>query len=230
MNIAVILAGGIGNRTGLDIPKQYYEVRGKPIIAYSLDVLGADKQIDCIQIVAEDAWQEYLTLYLSEIKFKFRGFSKPGENRQLSIYHALSDIQEDVEKEDCILIHDAARPCITSELITRCLKAINGHDGVLPFLPMKDTIYLSKDGRTITSLLDRKQVLAGQAPEVFRFGKYYEANQKLLPDKIKGISGSTEPAILAKLDIATVMGDENNFKITTVEDIKRFEMLLAKIG
>ena len=90
---------------------------------------------------------------------------------------------------------------------------------------MKDTVYLG-DGRQITSLLEREKVYAGQAPEAFVLGKYYEANKSLIPDKIEQINGSTEPAILAGMDIAMIPGDEGNFKITTQADLERFRALI----
>lgn len=153
---------------------------------------------------------------------KFKGFSEPGENRQLSIWNGLRDIFTYAKAEDTVLIHDAARPCLSEALITECLGALEGHDGVLPVLPMKDTVYLSRDGKSVSSLLNRQEIFAGQAPELFVLGKYYESNERLLPQKILKVNGSTEPAILAGMDIAMIPGDENNYKITTGTDLKRF--------
>lgn len=87
---------------------------------------------------------------------------------------------------------------------------------------MKDTVYYSDDGMHVSGLLQRSNVLAGQAPEVFRYGKYLEANQALLPEKILQVNGSTEPAVLAGMDIVTIPGDEKNYKVTTQEDLKCF--------
>ena len=87
---------------------------------------------------------------------------------------------------------------------------------------MKDTVYYSNDGKKISRLLSRSNVLAGQAPEVFRFGRYMEANRILFPEEIFKINGSTEPAVLAGMDIVTIPGDEKNYKITTQEDLNRF--------
>ena len=121
-----------------------------------------------------------------------------------------------------VIIHDAARPCLTKKLLQECICAAEGHDGVLPVLSMKDTVYYSDDGMHVSGLLQRSNVLAGQAPEVFRYGKYLEANQALLPEKILQVNGSTEPAVLAGMDIVTIPGDEKNYKVTTQEDLKRF--------
>lgn len=79
-----------------------------------------------------------------------------------------------------MLIHDAARPQVSAKQITDCLEAVKaGHDGALPVLPMKDTVYYSEDGAAVTSLLERSRIFAGQAPELFVLGKYFEANQAL---------------------------------------------------
>ena len=126
---------------------------------------------------------------------------------------------------DTVLIHDAARPMLTETQINACFAALDSHDGVLPALPMKDTIYLSEDGGQVTELLDRSKLFAGQAPELFCLKKYYQANIMLLPDRINQINGSTEPAILAGMDIVMIPGDEGNFKITTNSDMERFRKL-----
>ena len=119
-------------------------------------------------------------------------------------------------------MQDAARPNTTVELIEACMRAAEDCEGAIPVLPMKDTIYQSADGRRLSSCLPREQLVAGQAPEVFRFGKYLAANERLLPDAILTINGSTEPALLAGMEIAMIPGDESNYKITTKADLIRF--------
>lgn len=234
MNIAVVLSGGVGTRLGSDIPKQYLLIQNRPLIAYSLDVFLQLEEIDAIQIVADQAWRDYILNYYKGDKLhqsfqnKFKGFSNPGQNRQLSILHALEDIAAYATKEDCVIIHDAARPCLQKADLLKYLGALDGHDGVLPVLPMKDTVYYSENGQTVTSLLDRNKLFAGQAPELFRFGSYYHANQVLSPEQIIKINGSTEPAILAGLDVAMVPGDEGNYKITTKADIERFRSMMEE--
>lgn len=250
MVTALLLSGGTGTRMGVETPKQYIKVNGRPVIFYCLKSLFTHAGIDAVQIVANEAWRDTILqcMALGERRAdvrrmkdqaaeeeknavcagsrnKFRGFSAPGKNRQLSILHGLTDIRNYMADSDYVLIHDAARPLLTAAQITDCLEAAAGHDGALPVLPMKDTVYLSGDGRKVTSLLEREKIFAGQAPEVFLFGKYYEANKALLPDGILHINGSTEPAVLAGMDIAVLPGDEENFKITTLADLRRFEQI-----
>ena len=229
MVTALILSGGTGKRLGSEIPKQYIEVAGKPIIIYCLEAICASNNIDAFQIVADSAWEDQIHSWMNKYNLiqKFHGFSTPGETRQLSIYSGLKDIAEFADDEDLVFIHDAARPFLSEDLVGRCVVAAKGHDGVLPVLPMKDTIYLSEDGKAISSLLDRKQVFAGQAPEVFVLGKYMEANTRLIKSgEIKMINGSTEPAILAGMDIAMINGDESNIKITTMSDLNHFKRMM----
>lgn len=248
MVTALLLSGGTGTRMGVETPKQYIEVKGKPIIAYCLRALFFHEGIDAVQIVADLMWRDAILqcvtdLYAAEEigeeavdgtlfsgnSSKLRGFSQPGKTRQLSILNGLEDIKKYAGESDYVLIHDAARPLLSAEQISDCLDAVlAGHDGALPVLPMKDTVYYSEDGRAVTSLLERSRIFAGQAPEIFALGKYYEANRVLLPEQILKINGSTEPAVMAGMDIAMIPGDEGNFKITTKADLERFREIVSE--
>lgn len=184
---------------------------------------------------------------------KIMGFAIPGFNRQMSIINGMQEIlrqtapgilrtvvpeglnkgadcEQSCEEvstadEDTVFIHDAVRPMLSGKQVEDCFDALAGHDGVMPVLPMKDTVYISRNGETVSGLLDRNEIFMGQAPELFRFKKYYQANMALTPEQLAAINGSTEPAILAGLDIVMIAGDENNFKITTPQDLERLQNL-----
>lgn len=228
MAAALILSGGTGTRMGTDVPKQYIEVGGRRIISYCIERLSSHEGIDSIQITADERWHEKIRECLEKYdkSNKFKGFSAPGQNRQLSILNGLRDIREYAGDEEMVLIHDAARPMLSEQLVTDCLSAADGHDGSLPILPMKDTVYLCADQNSISGLLNRSEVFAGQAPEAYVLGKYYEANMRLLPAGILKINGAAEPAVLAGMDIAVLPGSEANFKITTKEDLERFAQII----
>ena len=235
MNAAILLSGGIGHRMGLSVPKQYIRVSGQMLITYCLETMLCHPMIDAVQIVAEEEWREAVLADVRERGLdtgKIRGFYVPGGERQSSVFHGLRDLKAwgagRVSLKDSVLIHDAVRPNLSAEQITACFAALRGHEGVLPVLPMKDTVYLSSGGGRISKLLEREKVFAGQAPEVFRLGVYYAANVTLLPDRIKNINGSTEPAVMAGLDVAMIFGDENNFKITTKADLERFQSIVKE--
>lgn len=228
MNYGILLAGGTGSRIGTDIPKQYIKAEGHMMATYAVSPLFKCQRVDKIYIVCDLSRKNEL---LSDIKDKGldRGkkadFVEPGDNRQLSILNGLDAIMNDnsVTDKDTVIIQDAARPFLTVDLVEDCYKALEGHDGVMPALPMKDTVYLSKDGNGISGLLDRREIYAGQAPELFLLRKYYKANKALLPEKILTINGASEPAVLFGMDIRLIPGDENNIKITTDTDMQRFK-------
>ncbi|MCR5831127.1 MAG: 2-C-methyl-D-erythritol 4-phosphate cytidylyltransferase [Lachnospiraceae bacterium] len=232
MNIALVLSGGTGTRIGGDIPKQYIKVKDRMLIAFCLGMFAEHKRIDGVWIVADPAWRDNIMDECGKQKIdpdQIKGFSIPGETRQLSILNGLRDISTYVSSSDegniadtVVIIHDAARPNLTAEYIDKCLDALEGYDGVMPVLPMKDTVYYSESGKSVDRLLDRSCIYAGQAPEVYRLDKYLEANERLLPDEIYKINGSTETAVLAGLNVAMIPGDENNYKITTQKDLERF--------
>lgn len=234
MNIALVLSGGTGSRLGTNVPKQYLPCEGRMMITRCLETVFSHPAMDAVQIVAAEAWRDVIEQELetfifsqnSSFRKKMLGFSSPGETRQYSILSGLRDIACKAADEDVIMVHDAARPRLSAQLISDCLAALDGHDGVMPVLPMKDTVYLSRDGKTVSSLLERREVFAGQAPEFFRLGRYLRANESLSREKMLALNGATEPAILAEMDIALVPGDEANFKVTTAADMERYLTLL----
>lgn len=227
---ALILSGGTGTRFNARVPKQYIEVYGRPVISYCIEKIATHEEIDGIWIVADRNWYGIVIQCLDkyDIKNKFRGFSSPGKNRQLSIFNGLREIKRYAYASNIVLIHDAARPMLTAHLITDCIETACSHDGAIPVLPVKDTVYQSMDGEKISALVRRSEFFVGQAPEAFKIEPYYEANRRLYPDRILEVSGSTEPAVMAGMDIAMIQGDERNFKITTKEDMERFKEILRQ--
>ncbi|WP_022773707.1 IspD/TarI family cytidylyltransferase [Butyrivibrio sp. AE2015] len=233
MNIAIILAGGIGSRIVSEVPKQFVELSGQMMIMHSMAPFGRSVYVNNILIVAADEWRDRIEDAVADeplISEKILGFSDPGENRQLSIYNALKEIEQMGlgEMADIIIIHDAARPFVTEEMIEECFKALDSHDGAMPVLPMNDTVYFSRTGTRVDELLNRNTIFAGQAPEAFNYKKYLEANEALLPDKIRMIKGSTEPAVMAGMDVAMIPGDQRNFKVTTQVDLERAEEIMRE--
>ena len=224
MNIAIILAGGTGSRLGGDIPKQYIEVDGKPIISYCLERFEHHQFVDSIVIVAAEEWQSFIEDWIRIVKIsKFGGFAPSGSSRQHSILNGMIKAKENgAQKEDSIIIHDAARPNISHEIISQCFKQLNDFDGVMPVLPVNDTIYLSSNGKNISSLLNRDQLFAGQAPESFNFGKYFDIHSGMSEKELAVIRGSSEVAYRYGLNIRMIPGDEHNYKITTAQDLSKF--------
>ncbi len=222
VNVALVLAGGSGSRLGSVIPKQYIAVAGVPIIGYSLATLEKSKDVDAIVIVAAEKWRRQIANCIkSQNLTKFSQFADPGESRQQSVFSGLKKINTLFSSAKSVLIHDAARPNVSLDLISNCFKSMNDVDGVLPALPVKDTVYLSKDAATISTLLPREQLFAGQAPELFDFKKYFSAHLHDM-ETLHLINGSSELAVKNGMKIKIIQGEEANYKITTKADLERF--------
>jgi 2-C-methyl-D-erythritol 4-phosphate cytidylyltransferase len=232
MNIAIILSGGVGSRMGSDLPKQYMIVDGKPVIHYCMKTFLEVQEINAITIVVADEWRGFVEETISKMNpGKPVFYAQPGETRQFSIFSGLKEaLNNGASDDDIVIIHDAARPMVSVGLISECLKGCSDADGVLPVIPVKDTLYQSKDGHNITSLLNRSELFAGQAPEAFLFGKYYALHNEMSHDDILKINGSTEIAYKGGLQIKLIRGDEMNFKITTPEDLSNFDSIIRAKG
>ena len=228
MNIAIILSGGVGSRMGFNIPKQYVLINDQPVINYCLKTLLDNEMTDAIIIGVAEEWMEFVKEHVAKLNpQKPIYYAMPGETRQYSIYNALKVVKENgFCDDDVVLIHDAARPLVSHELIARCYNGCMEADGIMPVIPVKDTTYLSEDGKHIHYLLDRSHLWAGQAPEAFRLGKYLKVHDEMPREDLLKINGSTEIAFKAGLNYQMVEGDPMNFKITTPEDLSNFEAII----
>ena len=252
MNIAVILSGGSGSRmkTGT-IPKQYLEVGGKPIISYCLETFQKHNMIDAIVIVAEEQYYEMLDGWMEKENItKFSNYAPAGRTRQHSIYAGIamasevarlyecsdeideySNVGMQEETEDCnaiVIVHDAARPCVSKKIITDCIEGAMECDGAMPVITVKDTVYQSTNGEIISGLLNRDELFAGQAPEAFRLVPYLKIHDAMSDEDLENARGSSEIAFKNGMKIKLVKGEEANFKITTKEDMDKFRIITKK--
>lgn len=228
---AVILSGGDGVRAGFDIPKQYMEVGGKPVIMYTLERFERCDAVDDIIIVLQRSWQDLVSRWCDDYGIsKIATFAPAGVTRQESVLNGLERCALHVKDMNgtCVIIHDAARPLVSASLIEKCIRTVGFHDGCMPALGVTDTIYLSESGQVVTGLLDRSSLYAGQSPEAFSLSLYLEANRAASAEELAATRGSAEIAFRHGLDVAIVEGDAGNFKITTQEDFRRFEQIIRR--
>jgi len=230
MNYAVILSGGIGTRMHMgDFPKQYYKVKDRMILEYTLDSFQYAESVDEIVIVMAPAWQEKLEAELRSKYSKLAGFAQPGSIRQESILSGIKFCMErSVSELDKVIIHDGVRPLVTCELIEACFAAIGEYEACLPVIPATDTIYYSDDGKGVDKLLDRSKLFMGQSPETFWLHKYYRAHEGKSHEFLESMRGTTEIAHVAGMKICMIPGDPMNFKITHPADLQRFKMIAGE--
>jgi 2-C-methyl-D-erythritol 4-phosphate cytidylyltransferase len=170
--------------------------------------------IDIIAIVAPALWERHLCDWLGEYGIgKFKVYAQPGRTRQHSIFNGLLSLRSHCPAN--VIIHDAARPLVTEEDISDCIRAFDGYDGATPAVRLSDTVYQCTDGETITALLNRDELLAGLTPEGYDFTKYLAAHEALGDTELGTIRGSSEIAFKAGMKIHLYKGNPQNIKITT---------------
>ena len=231
MNHAIILAGGIGSRMKLDIPKQYYEVQGCPIIMFSFRKFLKHPLIHSIVIVLSDQWKDYIQdkIRMENIKGeKVVRFAKAGESRQHSVLNGLLTLKGFAQENDKILVHDAVRPLFPITNITDGINACDYNDAALPVISVKDATYQSCDGTHLSHILPRQELFSGQSPECIVYGKFIEAHSHFSYEELLSIRGCSELAFRAGLSVKLIPGTEENFKITTIEDLHSFELIINK--
>ena len=210
---AVIVAAGLGTRAGGDLPKQYANLMGKPVIAHTLAAFSA---MDHCVIVANREFHAQLTT-LEPRAIIVEG----GDSRTASVRAGLEALKETAP--DYVLIHDAARPLVTAQIIGEVIAALNDHDASVPALPVVDAIK-SLDGHTV----DRDALRRVQTPQGFHYNKIMQAFDKItkgmkLPDDIA-------VAVNAGLSIAFTQGEMRNIKLTFPEDFQIAEQFMTQSG
>lgn len=229
--IAILLSGGVGSRMGADMPKQYMEVNGKPVFLYSLEPLISHPDIEAVIIVCDRPWWNFVSSYLHVPTKKPIYLTTQGETRQFSIYNGLIEAERiGLEDNGVVLVHDAAYPMLDSEIISSCLEEMreDAVDAAVSVVDVKNTIYIKNDDGIVSAVPRRKDLLEGQSPEAFRFRKYLDLHNRATREDISKATGGAEFAFRHGLRVAVSKGKESNLKLSTPEDILKFELLLKK--
>lgn len=225
--IALIVAAGRGERAGQPGPKQYAHLAGEAVLARSIRALAACKKIDAIQCVihADDRalYDEAISTLAPRIKKLLRTPVTGGETRQKSVAAGLDALRE--EKCESVLIHDAARPFVSKDLVTRVIDAIRMAGAVIPVLPVSDTIKALNPAGIIVSTPDRAQLRAAQTPQGFDYDLILGAHRALV-DREMTDDASLVEALGGR--VTPVVGERTNIKLTTPEDFEMAELKLTE--
>lgn len=230
MNGAVVLSGGTGSRMGTGIPKQYQMMAGKPVLVHTMEQFQRRGDIECVAVVAEEAWQGQILRWKDEFCLsKLRVTAPAGENRQRSILNGLRALRPFLTGEqDGVVVQDAARPLTSGDLVTRLLQGLQEAPCVLPVLPVTDTAYTSQDGQWVDGLLDRSTLYAGQAPEAFRYQAYLRLYEETPPEELDRMSGSCQLPYSRGWKVMMIPGEKKNIKITYPPDLESCAKLLRE--
>ena len=227
--IAILFAGGSGVRMGMAIPKQFVNIHGKPIIAYTMELFEKNPLVDEIYVVTV---KEYIGK-VREIAEKY-GYRKVtritegGASAQDSIYNGLTAVKEDHPDNPVVLLHDGVRPFVDEKVITETIEAVKEFGTAITCIPCYETILRSEDGKEVGNVLIRKETFTGQAPQGFYLEDILSAHDEIRK-RPNGYENMVDACtIFHELGRSThmVMGNRGNIKITTKEDLYIFEAFL----
>lgn len=232
MNIALVLSGGTGTRMGLNVPKQYQTIAGKPVIVHTLERFERFQAVAGVIVVASAEWTAHIWEWKEAYSLsKLWGIAPAGTNRQRSILSGLLTAKRFVKKEArYVIVQDAVRPLTTQDLLQRLIAGLEEAPAVMPVLPITDTTYTSQDGQWVSGLLDRCTLFAGQAPEAFHFQPYLKLYQETSAELFSAMSGSCQLPYSRGWKVKMVQGDPENIKITYLADLKTCEKKLLGRG
>lgn len=226
-NIALIIAGGAGQRMHQDIPKQFLNVYDKPVILYTLEAFQKHPNIDGIVVVCIEGWQAILSAYCKQFNItKLENIVPGGENGQSSIRNGVYDIASRHDQDDLILIHDAIRPMVSEEIISDCIRVASTYGNAISVVPCTAAMLRTEDGFSSTVQVPRDNLKTTQTPQCASVGTLVEAHHEALARGITSSVATCTMFIELGRTLYFSLGSEKNIKLTTTEDLDIFKALL----
>lgn len=233
MNVAIIIAGGVGSRMGQEIPKQFIIVGEKPVIVYTLEAFQEHPLVDAIEVVCLAGWEQVLRAYARQYKIdKLKWVVKGGASGQESIRNGVYNFEGVLAEDDICIIHDGVRPMLDPEVITDVVCVAKERGNAVTSMPYNEQIFLvdKKDSATTTQYIPRETLRRVSTPQAYRFGlldsKYHEAFEKGV-----GIDGSNYTnTMMVQLGVRLnfAAGSDRNIKLTTPENLEFFRAWAAE--
>ena len=232
-NIAIIIAGGSGNRMGQDIPKQFINVYDKPVLIYTLEGFQRHPMIDAIEVVCIDGWEKVLQAYANQFNIsKLQWIAKGGDSAQESIRNGVYNLEGKVNDDDIIIIHDGIRPMIDDSILTDVINKAEEYGNAVTSMPYNEQIFVvdKDDENTTTQFIPRETLRRVSTPQAYRYDllntKYHEAYAKNI-----GIHGSHYAnTMMVELGVKLYLakGSDKNIKLTTKDDLELFKGYMTK--
>lgn len=228
MNIALIIAGGKGQRMQQEIPKQFLNVNDKPVIIYTLEAFQSHPDIDAIGVVCVDGWHDILRAYARQYKItKLEWVVSGGDNGQASIRNGVFHAEKLYGPEDIILVHDAIRPMVSHEIISDCIVQCRRYGSAVAVVPCNTVALRRTTQETSSEVVPRDKLALTQTPQAFPIKELAEAHRRALELGITNSIASCTLMVELGGTLHFSIGAETNIKLTTPDDLKIFKALLA---
>lgn len=226
MNIAVILAGGVGSRVGAGMPKQFVKILGKPVIVYTIEAFQKHEDIDAIEVVCVKSHIDYMkelvdTYGLSKVKWITEG----GADFQGSVLNGINNLQDKCSEDDIVLVHFGASPFVEGDIIADAVRVCKIKGNAISTTPFYLLSGVKDDDEKTTKWIDRDTIACMNSPHAFRYGYIRDIYKRAVET---GVIKEVEPnttTLMYKMGetIYFSKGSQSNIKITTKEDLDLFE-------
>ena len=229
MNVALIIAGGVGSRMGQDIPKQFINIYDKPILIYTLEGFQKHPLIDAIEVVCIDGWHDVLWAYSKQFDIsKLKWVVSGGNTGQESIRNGVYNLEGAIDEDDIVVVHDGIRPLVDETVLTDVIMKCKKYGNAVTSLPYNEQIFVLDDEKSTTKFIPRETLRRVSTPQAYKFGKldekYHEAFEKEI-----GIYGSHYTnTMMVELGerLYFASGSDKNIKLTTKDDLEMFKAYL----
>lgn len=227
---AIVLSAGVGSRMKSDVPKQYMDLAGKPVIYYSLKAFEDNGFSKIVLVCGKDDLEFCQKEIVDKFCFKNVTAVVPGGKER---YHSVYEGLKALGQTDYVFIHDGARPILSREILERLKVAVVEEEAAVAGMPVKDTIKIVDEEAYVTDTPERKYVWQVQTPQCFAFPIIYDAYTNVIKDEEEGwtIPTITDDAMVLEYatdhEVKMVEADYKNIKITTPEDIVLAQAFLA---
>ncbi len=226
-NIALIIAGGVGRRFHNLIPKQFITVFDKPVIIYTLECFQKHPSIDEICVVCLNDWINFLEVYSSQFHIsKLKHIVKGGENGQESIRMGLNCLKHFYDLDDIVLIHDAIRPNVSSDIISNCINCVKNKGSVVTAIPCNEAMMISSNDVFSDKAYPRNQLKRTQTPQGAHLGDLIKLHEYAEEHSIRNSVATCTLMTECGRRIFFSPGSSKNIKITTPEDLDIFKSLI----
>ena len=230
MNIALLIAGGAGNRMGQDIPKQFMHIDGCPIVIRTMMAFQQHPDVHAIAVVCLKGWETVLQSYANQFCIDKLRWIFPGGNTGMeSIHNGIYGLRDaGCDADDLVLIHDSVRPLLSQDIISSNIATCKAYGYAVTGIKCREAILESADGFTSTTSIPRDRLIRTQTPQTFRLKNIIEVHEVACR---KGITDSVSSCTLVAelgndIEMHIVPGSEKNIKVTTVEDLEILKALL----
>ena len=226
MITAMILAGGVGSRVGADRPKQFVEVLGKRVLAYTIEIFQKNPQIDAIEVVCHKKWKEYLNVMIETYNLtKVKWIVDGGDTFQDSVMNGVNNLKDKICGDDYILIQYGAAPFTSDKIVNDVIKVMKEKKSAVTATPCYQLMGSNDENGTSRSWIDRDKYIQIACPYGFKYSYLLDVYKRAYKNGlIETIEPHTTSLMYALGDtLYQAYGDQTNIKITTKEDLDMFE-------